>query len=80
MTAPAGWYPQPDGSEGFWDGRSWTGQRRPAGPQDLASATLTPAARPYAVNPYAVATPYAVAPKSPGLALLVSFSSPAWAR
>lgn len=24
MSAPAGWYPQPDGSHHYWDGSGWT--------------------------------------------------------
>lgn len=24
-TAPAGWYPQPDGNQRYWDGAAWTG-------------------------------------------------------
>lgn len=30
MSAPAGWYPQPDGTERFWDGGAWTEQVRSA--------------------------------------------------
>ena len=32
MSAPAGWYPQPDGTERFWDGSAWTEQIRAAAP------------------------------------------------
>ena len=24
MSAPAGWHPQPDGRERWWDGQQWT--------------------------------------------------------
>lgn len=27
---PAGWYPQPDGSQRYWDGRQWTNHVAPA--------------------------------------------------
>lgn len=39
--APAGWHPQPDGRERYWDGQQWTDQFRPA--HGLAA---TPAAAP----------------------------------
>ena len=36
MTAPAGWYPQPDGQQRYWDGQQWTENFAPGTP--LASA------------------------------------------
>lgn len=27
MITPAGWYPQPDGQQRYWDGQKWTGHR-----------------------------------------------------
>jgi len=24
MSSPAGWYPQPDGQQRYWDGQQWT--------------------------------------------------------
>lgn len=78
MTASAGWYPQPDGSEGFWDGRAWTGQRRAPGPQDQPYGRVEP--YPVSPQPYAAYPPppggHVVAPKSPALSLLVSFFVP----
>lgn len=45
MSAPAGWYPTPEGHERYWDGSAWTEQVRSAdpgptepGPQDAGSA------------------------------------------
>lgn len=41
VTAPAGWYPDPDGSGGqrYFDGQAWTEQRQPsAGPVELGVA------------------------------------------
>lgn len=35
--APAGWFPQPDGSQRYWDGSAWTEHTAPG------SATATPA-------------------------------------
>ncbi len=32
MSAPAGWYPTPDGRERFWDGQAWSDQIRDAAP------------------------------------------------
>lgn len=60
MTAPAGWYPQPDGTEGYWDGHAWTGQYRTSGPQDRASAVVDP--QPTPVHPYAAYPPPSSAP------------------
>lgn len=30
MSQPAGWYPQPDGTQRYWDGTSWTAHVAPA--------------------------------------------------
>lgn len=67
--APAGWYPQTDGSQRYWDGTAWTAHTAPAAP---------PAPDPYGA-PYG--TPYGqygypVAPKNPAISLLVSFFVP----
>lgn len=32
-TAAAGWYPQPDGKQRYWDGRQWTGHVEPGADQ-----------------------------------------------
>lgn len=34
MSAPPGWYPQPDGQERFWDGERWTDEFRTPGRDD----------------------------------------------
>ena len=85
MSAPAGWYAQPDGSQRYWDGAGWTSATAPGStPQDRpadATGQVYPYAAqpsPYAAptNPYAAQPGYAVAPKNPGLALLASFFLP----
>jgi TM2 domain-containing membrane protein YozV len=58
--APAGWYPQPDGSQRYWDGETWT-------------AHHAPAVTPYGGPPAGYHT---VAPKNPALMLLASFFIP----
>ena len=71
MSAPAGWYAQPDGSQRYWDGGGWTASTAPGStPQDR------PADATGQVYPYAAQPGYAVAPKSPGLAVLASFFLP----
>ena len=54
--APAGWYPQPDGSQRYWDGETWTAHHAPL-----------PA--PYGHPPVGY---HAVAPKNPAISLLAS--------
>ena len=41
MSAPAGWYPVPEGRERYWDGSAWTEQMR-----DLAAPATGPALDP----------------------------------
>lgn len=84
----AGWYQQPDGSQRYWDGQTWTDHVVPPPPTPLTPAPLTPnplAAAPPppafpslgAVQPHGgAAVGRTVAPKSPGLALLGSFFIP----
>ena len=51
MSAPAGWYPQPNGRQRYWDGAQWTehfhGEATPevpsAGEASTPSATEVPA-------------------------------------
>ena len=33
--APAGWSPQPDGTERWWDGQTWTAHSRPVPPPPI---------------------------------------------
>jgi len=40
MSTPAGWYPQPDGQQRYWDGEAWTESFAPGAP-------LAKAARPW---------------------------------
>ena len=43
--APAGWYPQPDGTQRYWDGSQWTEHIAPgAGASAEPAAEVTPAA------------------------------------
>ena len=39
MSNPAGWYPQPDGQQRYWDGEQWTEHFAPG-----AAPTVTPPA------------------------------------
>ena len=58
-AAPAGWYPQGDGSTRYWDGGQWVGMPQAAWPQDGAG----PAAHPYGGGPTAYGQqPYAQPP------------------
>jgi hypothetical protein len=43
MTAPSGWYPQPDGRRRYWDGAAWTNDFL-AKPGQLPSPVRTPKA------------------------------------
>jgi hypothetical protein len=38
MSTPAGWYPQPDGQQRYWDGQQWT--------KDFAPGAATPVTTP----------------------------------
>lgn len=51
--APAGWYPQPDGTQRYWDGNAWTEHIAPGAGAAQAAATST------------AATPSAVVPEAP---------------
>src|SRR5690625_5156947 len=66
---PAGWYPQPDGSQRYWDGTRWTNHSAPG-------ATQPPAQSPYAgIDPYMGTTdPYlsTTGPASTPLAMVPS--------
>jgi len=64
--APAGWYPQPDGTQRYWDGAQWTEHIAPgAGAAAEAPAAVTPeAVTPAAVTPAASAAPAAATPES----------------
>lgn len=53
MTTPAGWYPQPDGTQRYWDGSAWTEHTAPG------AALATPPAPP---GPPVAAPPVAVEP------------------
>ena len=33
MSSPAGWYPQPDGQQRYWDGQQWTEKFAPGVPE-----------------------------------------------
>lgn len=44
MSAPAGWHPQGDGRERFWDGSQWTDQFRMSTPPGNADGPATPQA------------------------------------
>jgi len=71
--SPAGWYPQPDGSQRYWDGTAWTSHTAPA---------AQPPPPPYGApvggygQQYGQQYGYPVAPKNPAISLLVSFFVP----
>ncbi len=87
QNAPAGWYPQDDGSERWWDGQAWTAHSRPLPPPPTAPLNAaghygTDPSVSGPVSPYGAWSPppasvgYMVAPKSPGISLLASFFVP----
>jgi colicin import membrane protein len=49
MSTPAGWYPQPDGQQRYWDGQQWTENFAPGSspgvPEDVSSETVPVVAR-----------------------------------
>jgi len=49
MSTPAGWYPQPDGQQRYWDGQQWTENFAPGvspgTPEGISSETAPGAAR-----------------------------------
>lgn len=61
--AASGWYPQPDGSQRYWDGSAWM-------PHQAAAPLPAP------VPVYAAPGGYQVTPKSAPLSLLVPFFVP----
>lgn len=82
QNAPAGWYPQHDGTERWWDGQEWTAHLRPVtSPPTLPMAAAghygreTVPQHPTGWVP--MHTGYtAVAPKNPAVSLLASFFIP----
>ena len=80
---PAGWYPDPAGvaQQRYWDGIRWTEHVSAANAEPPPFQYPAPVQYPaqYPVQPYygpAPAAQYQVAPKSPGLCLLISFFVP----
>ena len=69
MSSPAGWYPQPDGQQRYWDGERWTEHTAPgAAPPVTAPITAAEPPRPLSGNEHvnAVGDPPARAPQSVG--------------
>ena len=56
--APAGWYPQPDGTQRYWDGTQWTEHIAPG------TGTVTPVASSEGVSSEPVAAQNVVSPQS----------------
>ena len=79
-NAPAGWYPQQDGTERWWDGQAWSAHSRPLPPPPTlpmaAAGHYGSDSGPYAGWSPPVVTGYAVAPKNPAVSLLASFFIP----
>lgn len=42
LESTAGWYPQDDGTEVYWDGDGWTGLKRPGSPLSVAVSPSEP--------------------------------------
>lgn len=72
--APAGWYPQPDGTQRYWDGSQWTehiapgagaAAATPAAASNPAAAQPASAVQPAPVQPTAVAQPVGAVAVSP---------------
>ncbi len=81
QNAPAGWYAQPDGTERWWDGQTWTVHNRPVPPPPTAPLAAPghygsdPELSPYGA--WAPPTPgYVVAAKNPAVSLIASFFIP----
>jgi len=53
MSTPAGWYPQPDGQQRYWDGESWTENFAPGALPETPTGVLpaTPAGVPSETHP-----------------------------
>lgn len=62
--APAGWYPQPDGTQRYWDGTAWT-EHISGTPQAAPSETPAPAVAEPAAKAKAASKPKAVAAAAP---------------
>src|SRR5450759_2444153 len=53
MSTPAGWYPQPDGQQRYWDGQQWTENFAPGVTPETPTGVLpaTPAGVPSETHP-----------------------------
>lgn len=79
--APAGWYPQPDGSQRYWDGSAWTEQvtaaARAADQPTEPVSYGDPAMPTYAAQtPGQMPNQMMVAPKNPIISLVAAFFIP----
>jgi hypothetical protein len=64
--APAGWYPQPDGTQRYWDGQQWTDHNAPMTAQPAEVSQPVAVAQPAEVSqPVAVAQPAAPSGAAP---------------
>lgn len=63
--APAGWYPQEDGVQWYWDGTQWTGHTHPPAEEAAADAAAPAAESIAAAEPAAAAAPAAPAVAAP---------------
>ncbi|HMM96296.1 hypothetical protein [Phycicoccus sp.] len=91
-NAPAGWYTQPDGTQRWWTGSSWSEVSAPgtdtvvhgqvvqayAGPPagPMTHPVQPGQPAPLVAGPYGYAPAVRVAPKSPGVAVIASFFLP----
>jgi colicin import membrane protein len=84
-NAPAGWYPQPDGTQRYWDGQQWTEHIAPGAgvsapvSEPVAQTVAQPvvaAAGPAEVTP----TAYEATPEVYGLAPAIDEARPWWKK
>lgn len=73
---PAGWYPDGQGGQRYWDGARWTEHQAHRGELVVNPQPHVSAPGPMVVHGMATYGVQVVAPKNPGLALVCSFFIP----
>lgn len=64
MSAPAGWYPQEDGRQRYWDGTEWTEHFAEGAPAQPAASTPAAGSTAYGAPAYGQPTPAYATPPS----------------
>ncbi|MCA0178529.1 MAG: hypothetical protein LCH77_02790 [Actinobacteria bacterium] len=62
MSAPAGWYSLPDGTQRYWDGAQWAAPSAPAAPSAWPQDQVAGGSA-YPQQPYAAPQPYSAPPQ-----------------